>query len=755
MLPNKWRYLLVGLIAALAVACGDDDDDERDTRTYKLEVSDQMLTDPGEVAIDRVRTRRRPVWVVIYDSNEAGDGPGEVLGNSERIRKRTNRTDFTISLDEQPDHQETLYALIHRDNPNDSEFTFGEDNEDQPVEGRNRDTVQASFTVEIDGAEDYAVSASDQTLTDPQTVQINSITTGYKDAWIVIHEQNQAGNGPGEIIGTSDFISADSEESDVSVSLDRNATDGETLYAMLHFDDPADGEFTFGTNSEDPAIDIDGELVIDSFVVTVEGDDNYAVSASNQTLTNPNEVTIDSVTTGEEDAWIVIHEQNQAGDNFGDVIGHSSLISSQTQMNDVAVTLDRAAEDGETLYAMLHFDDPADGEYTFGQAQGEDAPIQIDGEIVLDSFDVTVEAEPDYTVSASNQTLSNPLEVNIGSVTTGDQDAWIVIHEQNQAGTNFGDVIGHSNLIPSGAERSNVTVPLDRMAEDGETLYAMLHFDDPNDGEYTFGTGSEDAPIEANGEIVLDTFDVTVETGTEFGVSAQDQDLTNPLEITLETVTTGGQDTWIVIHEENQAGDGPGDVIGHSQLIEANSEMTNVSVSLDRVAEDGETLYAMVHADDPDDGEFNFGTDSEDAPIEVGGETITDSFTVTVPSSTDYAVSAQDQTLSEPTDVVINSVKAGDQDIWLTIHEQNQAGDDFGDLIGQTNAVFQADSTNTDVTVTLDREAQDGETLYAILHYDDPADGAFNFGQNGDDQPVEVDDTVIMDVFTVSISGTQ
>ena len=41
-----------------------------------------------------------------------------------------------------------------------------------------------------------------------------------------------------------------------------------------------------------------------------------------------------------------------------------------------------------TLFAMLHYDDPADGEYTFSPDKAEDPPVKVNGNTVMKAFRV-------------------------------------------------------------------------------------------------------------------------------------------------------------------------------------------------------------------------------------------------------------------------------------------------------------------------------------------------------------------------------
>lgn len=84
----------------------------------------------------------------------------------------------------------------------------------------------------------------------------------------------------------------------------------------------------------------------------------------------------------EKASFIVIHEEDEDG-NPGSVIGKSSLLLPGTRQN-VSITLDRDAKDGETLIAMMHTDN---GDSTFDELK--DAPaLNNDDEEVMEEFDI-------------------------------------------------------------------------------------------------------------------------------------------------------------------------------------------------------------------------------------------------------------------------------------------------------------------------------------------------------------------------------
>lgn len=94
-------------------------------------------------------------------------------------------------------------------------------------------------------------------------------------------------------------------------------------------------------------------------------------------------------------------------------------------------------------------------------------------------------------------------------------EGWISVRADD--GGRPGRVLGVAPL--SAGENTNVEVELDRPLDSSQRLYAMLHREDPSDGEYTFPDG--DPPVEENGEAVAEPFDYSLASaGAEAGADA-------------------------------------------------------------------------------------------------------------------------------------------------------------------------------------------------------------------------------------------
>ena len=111
-----------------------------------------------------------------------------------------------------------------------------------------------------------------------------------------------------------------------------------------------------------------------------------AVSASEQE-TGGETITVERVAV-DRPGWLVVHPAAGGGPDASTYFAAVPLDPGQS--TDLEVTLERSLADDQTLYAGLHYDDPHDGNFTFAPGRGDDPPVVVDGETVVDSFRVTV-----------------------------------------------------------------------------------------------------------------------------------------------------------------------------------------------------------------------------------------------------------------------------------------------------------------------------------------------------------------------------
>ncbi len=113
----------------------------------------------------------------------------------------------------------------------------------------------------IETAVTNAVNVSDQELSTNNTVTIDSVTADIS-GWLVIHAQ--AEGKPGPILGYAPVQAG--ENSNVIVEIDSTGAT-ETLYAMLHVDAGAIGEYEF-PGEDGPATGADGNIITPPFALT-------------------------------------------------------------------------------------------------------------------------------------------------------------------------------------------------------------------------------------------------------------------------------------------------------------------------------------------------------------------------------------------------------------------------------------------------------------------------------------------------------
>jgi hypothetical protein len=312
--------------------------------------------------------------------------------------------------------------------------------------------------------------------------------------WIVIHADD---NGqPGEVIGYKEVPDGVSNQVQITVIPEKVT---ETLYAMLHTDAGEEGTFEF-PDGDDAPVEINGEVVMISFTgKPLEGEaaDVPAITTPRQPLEDGTIVIQQVYSDGP--GWIVIHAD--ADGQPGPVIGYTEVPDGIS--NEVIVQV--APEDlTETLYAMLHVDAGEEGIFEF--PDGPDTPMEINGEVVTETFQGKAPDEPAETVPMLT-TPRQPLEdgtITIDKVVM-DQPGWVVIHAD--ADGQPGPVIGYIE-VPEGVS-TEVVIQVD---PEGITtlLHAMLHVDAGEEGVFEFPDG-DDVPVKVDGEIVTETFDGKVE----------------------------------------------------------------------------------------------------------------------------------------------------------------------------------------------------------------------------------------------------
>lgn len=303
--------------------------------------------------------------------------------------------------------------------------------------------------------------------------------------------------------------------------------------------------------------------------------------------------------------------------------------------------------------------------------------------------------EPSITVDDQTLPFDQADVVTIAEADI-DNDGFVVIYDDDDGQP--GDVMGNSELIEDGTT-TNIEAQLDRNAQDNETLWAILHYDALEAGEFQ-RPDKQPQVTDDDGQRVMDSFVITIEDPppVDLGVTIDDQTLfPDQADVVTVSEATIDEPGFVVIYDDDEGE--PGEVIGSSELIDA-STTTNFDALLERDAGDGEQLWGVLHYDETDAGQFE--DEDEQPPVtDEDDQQIRDSFVVTIEDPPeDATINVSDQTLDELSTIVnVDEVEVL-EDGWVAIHEG--ACDDPGDPIGST---FVNAGLSTDVPVELTQPA--------------------------------------------------
>jgi plastocyanin len=247
-----------------------------------------------------------------------------------------------------------------------------------------------------------SVTVSDQDASDG-TVTIEKVIAD-QPGWLVIHITRNG--APGPVIGQSPVAEGSNANVEVAIDLDQ-AT--QQLFAMLHLDAGTVGVYEFP--GDDAPVFVDDVIVNVTFKAAFPAHD--AVTASDQAAAD-GMVTVDLV-SAQERGWIVIHAQADGAP--GPVIGFAAIEVGNNANVAVEIDIDQATE---TLYAMLHLDLAATGEYEF---PGDDAPVfDAGGNVVLAPFTLL---EAQASIDEEVIVIDSTYRMKVITVPVGTTVTWV------------------------------------------------------------------------------------------------------------------------------------------------------------------------------------------------------------------------------------------------------------------------------------------------------------------------------------------
>ncbi|UCB43217.1 MAG: hypothetical protein JSV77_00805 [Dehalococcoidales bacterium] len=211
------------------------------------------------------------------------------------------------------------------------------------------------------------------------------------------------------------------------------------------------------------------------------------------------DVTIDNA------GWLVLHPATAEGEPDTSEALTKMYFRSSGSLTGTEREMPEAVGEDSTYFVRLYYDDPADGKFTFTAGGNADPPVEVEGEVVQDSF--TVPGDPPYVEIQQNVSGSS---INIKLHIY--QASWLVLRPATPEGEPDTSRTLHIFGFPNaGGYEFNkpITGTLADLA-DGDTLFAVLHYDDPEDDEFTYTPGGYyDLPVEVNGIVVLDSIEMS------------------------------------------------------------------------------------------------------------------------------------------------------------------------------------------------------------------------------------------------------
>jgi hypothetical protein len=359
---------------------------------------------------------------------------------------------------------------------------------------------------------------------------------------------------------------------------------------------------------------------------------------------------------------------------------------------------------------------------------------------------VATQQPPPAAVTFTEQTTGGG-SVFVDSVRM-DDGGFVTMHDDSLLdGDALGSVVGVSEYLGPGSYE-DVVVSLDSELTSDQTLIAMPHRDTDGDETYDFvdTDGSDDGPYADADGAITDSGQVTVASALA-SVTFADQ-TTDGTSVTVDSVRMdeGG---FVTMHDDSLLdGDALGSVVGVSEYLGPGS-YEDVTVDLDSELTSDQTLIAMPHRDTDGDETYDFvdTSGSDDGPYADNDGAITDSGQVTV---TPAAVTFTDQT-SDGTSVTVDFLRMDDGG-FVTMHDSSLLdGDALGSVVGVSE--YLGPGSYEDVTVDLDEQLGESQTLIAMPHRDTDGDETYDFVDTGgsDDGPYTDADGAITDSGEVTV----
>ncbi len=152
-------------------------------------------------------------------------------------------------------------------------------------------------------------------------------------------------------------------------------------------------------------------------------------------------------------------------------------------------------------FALLHYDEPADGTYTFSAGGDDDPPVTVDDTALMVPF--TMRGATPYIEVQDSGAGDGVITIKVGI----DRPGWLVLRTATSEGKpDITNLTASTYLSAAGVYPGfEVTLPTTQ----ARSYFAMLYYDDPEDGEFTYtSTGTDDPTVQVRGAAVEEAFTI-------------------------------------------------------------------------------------------------------------------------------------------------------------------------------------------------------------------------------------------------------
>ncbi len=331
-----------------------------------LSATDQFVSE-GTVTI-RTAVVAADGFVVIHSGDAGSFGP--VLGYAPVTAGINNDVVVQVS----GELTDVLWPMLHLDTGTAGTYEFGTvEGADGPVVVGGKVAAFPIWTVPHVRTNDQIVVRGDG-MEANMTPSIRVLSALLAEpGFVVIHKAD--GDSFGGVAGVSDPLPA-GLSTNLDIALDA-AEVTPVLWPMAHVDTGEVGVYEFGTVEG-----ADGPVVNGDQVVTFPVKAAPSLTMSDQALTDGALVIEKAII--DAPGWLAIHSNNNGAP--GPVIA-TALLHPGANWN-IVIPVD-AAQAGELVFPMLHYDTGEIGVYEFGTVEGADAPTFVGEQVIVAPLAIT------------------------------------------------------------------------------------------------------------------------------------------------------------------------------------------------------------------------------------------------------------------------------------------------------------------------------------------------------------------------------